>query len=175
MNFLHKILNLGVIFFVKLHAIFQTVYGWMCAAVLFFFNIFEGYETAITTVVVCVALDTVWGIAAQIKQGKFALSALGREGMISKWALYASVIIAFVHIERLTDTQSHISVIIVCTFIALVEVWSMSGSALIINPRMPFLRLFRHVLAGEIAHKMGIEEQEVEKVLDMKSKSQTEK
>ena len=68
-------------FFVKLHAIFQTVYGWMCAAVLFFFNIFEGYEVAITTVVVCVALDTAWGIAAQIKQGRFALSALGREGM----------------------------------------------------------------------------------------------
>lgn len=162
-------------FFVKLHAIFQTVYGWMCAAVLFFFNIFEGYEVAITTVVVCVALDTAWGIAAQIKQGRFALSAIGREGMISKWALYASVVIAFIHIERLTDTQSHISVIVVCSFISLVEVWSMSGSALIINPRMPFLRLFRRVLRGEIAHKMGIEERDVEKVLDMKSKSQTEK
>lgn len=153
-------------FFVKLHAILQTVYGWMCAAVLFFFNIFEGYETAISTVVVCVALDTVWGIAAQIKQGKFALSALGREGMISKWALYASVIIAFIHIERLTNTQSHISVIVVCTFIALVEVWSMSGSALIINPRMPFLRLFRRVLAGEIAHKMNISEGEVRKFMN---------
>lgn len=154
-------------FFAKLHAILQTVYGWMCAAVLFFINIFEGYETAITTVVVCVALDTAWGIAAQVKQGRFALSALGREGMISKWALYASVIIAFIHIERLTDMQSHISVIVVCTLIALVEVWSMSGSALIINPRMPFLRLFRRVLTGEIAHKMNIPENEVRKYLNI--------
>ena len=71
------IVNLGC----KLGEIFQTVYGWIAAAGIFVMNFFAGYETAINAVVICVALDTVWGIAAQIKRGHFALSELGRRCM----------------------------------------------------------------------------------------------
>lgn len=150
----------------KLCAALQTLYGWICAAAIFLVNIFDGYETAVISVAVCVALDTVWGIAAQVKTGRFTLSELGRAGMLSKWLLYASAIIAFIHIERMAGIDSHISVIVVCSLISIVEVWSMSGSALIINPRMPFLRLFRRVLIGEIAHKMDVEPEKVEEMFN---------
>lgn len=148
----------------RIGAILKTLYGWMCALWLLVLNLIAGYESAIVAVVVCVILDTVWGIAAQIKQGRFVLSELGRKGMLSKCALYASVIIAFILIENLAGLESHVTVILVCSLICLVEVWSMSGSALIINPQMPFLRLFRSVLTDEIAHKMNKTTAEVEEL-----------
>lgn len=156
------IVNLGC----KLGEIFQTVYGWIAAAGIFVLNFFAGYETAINAVVICVALDTVWGIAAQIKRGHFALSELGRHGMLSKLALYASVIVGFVLLERMANLESQLAVIAICTLICLVELWSMGGSALIVNPKMRFLRIFREVLAGEVARKMQVPVDEAKKYLD---------
>ena len=156
------IVNLGC----KLGEIFQTVYGWIAAAGIFVMNFFAGYETAINAVVICVALDTVWGIAAQIKRGHFALSELGRHGMLSKLALYASVIVGFVLLERMANLESQLAVIAICTLICLVELWSMGGSALIVNPKMRFLCIFREVLAGEVARKMQVPVDEAKKYLD---------
>lgn len=150
----------------KLGEMFQTVYGWIAAAGIFIVNFFAGYETAINAVVVCVALDTAWGIAAQIKRGHFVLSELGRHGMLSKLALYASVIAAFVLIERMANMESQLAVIAICTLICLVELWSMGGSALIVNPKMRFLRIFREVLAGEVARKMQVPVDEAKEYLD---------
>lgn len=155
----------------KLAEIFQTIQGWCVAVCVFVANFFAGYEVAINAVIVCVGLDTIWGIAAQIKRGRFALSELGRHGMLSKLALYASVIVGFTHIERMTRVDSHIAVVTVCTMICLVELWSMGGSALIVSPKMPFLRIFREVLAGEVARKMQVPVEEAKKYLDGTNKS----
>ena len=156
------IVNLGC----KLGEIFQTVIGWIAAAGIFVMNFFAGYETAINAVIVCVVLDTVWGIAAQIKRGHFALSELGRHGMLSKLALYAAVIVGFVLLERMANLESQLAVIAICTLICLVELWSMGGSALLVNPKMRFLRIFREVLAGEVARKMQVPVDEAKKYLD---------
>lgn len=161
-KFAGTVLNMGC----KLAEIFQTIQGWCVAMCVFVANFFAGYEGAINAVIVCVVLDTVWGIAAQIKRGHFALSELGRHGMLSKLALYASVIVGFTHIERMTRVDSHIAVVTVCTMICLVELWSMGGSALIVSPKMPFLRIFREVLAGEVARKMQVPVEEAKKYLD---------
>lgn len=161
-KFTETVLNMGC----KLAEIFQTIQGWCVAVCVFVANFFAGYEVAINAVIVCVGLDTIWGIAAQIKRGRFALSELGRHGMLSKLALYASVIVGFTHIERMTRVDSHIAVVTVCTMICLVELWSMGGSALIVSPKMPFLRIFREVLAGEVARKMQVSVEEAKKYLD---------
>ena len=161
-KFTETVLNMGC----KLAEIFQMIQGWCVAMCVFVANFFAGYEVAINAVIVCVGLDTIWGIAAQIKRGRFALSELGRHGMLSKLALYASVIVGFTHIERMTRVDSHIAVVTVCTMICLVELWSMGGSALIVSPKMPFLRIFREVLAGEVARKMQVPVEEAKKYLD---------
>lgn len=161
------IINIGY----KLAEIFHTIQGWCVAVCVFAANFFAGYEGAINAVVVCVVLDTVWGIAAQIKRGHFALSELGRHGMLSKLSLYASVIVGFILIERMAELESQLAVIAICTLICLVELWSMGGSALIVNPRMRFLRIFREVLAGEVARKMNVSVSEARKYLDGTNKS----
>lgn len=161
-KFTETVLNMGC----KLAEIFQTIQGWCVAVCVFVANFFAGYEGAINAVIVCVVLDTVWGIAAQIKRGHFALSELGRHGMLSKLALYASVIVGFILIERMAGIESQIAVVTICTLICLVELWSMAGSALIVNPKMRFLRIFREVLAGEVARKMNVSVGEAKRYLD---------
>lgn len=156
------IINLGC----KLGEIFQTVYGWIAAAGIFIVNFFAGYECSIHAVIVCVLLDTIWGIAAQIKRGHFALSEVGRHGLFSKFALYASAIVGFILIERMAGIDSQITVIAICSIICLIELWSMAGSALIVNPKMRFLRIFRQVLAGEVARKMQISVEDARSYLD---------
>lgn len=156
------IINIGY----KLSEMFQTVYGWIAAAVIFIVNFFAGYECSIHAVIVCVLLDTIWGIAAQIKRGHFALSEVGRHGLFSKFALYASAIVGFILIERMAGIDSQITVIAICSIICLIELWSMAGSALIVNPKMRFLRIFREVLAGEVARKMQVPVEEAKKYLD---------
>lgn len=159
---MESLLNMGH----KLAEIFRTVQGWCAAVCVFVANFFAGYEGAVDAVIACVALDTVWGIAAQLKRGHFALSELGRNGMLSKLALYASVIVGFILIERMAGIGSQLAVTVVCTLICLVELWSMGGSALIVNPRMRFLHIFREVLAGEVARKMQVTVEEARKYLD---------
>lgn len=155
------IINIGF----RLADILQTFHGWYVAVAIFAINFFAGYETAINSVIICVSLDTFWGIAAQIKRGRFAISELCRNGMLSKLALYASVIIGFVIIERMANMESQISVIAISSLICLVELWSMGGSALIVNPNMQFLKIFREVLAGEVARKMNVSIYEAKKYL----------
>ena len=101
-KFAGTVLNMGC----KLAEIFQTIQGWCVAMCVFVANFFAGYEGAINAVIVCVVLDTVWGIAAQIKRGHFALSELGRHGMLSKLALYASVIVGFILFDQ-TDQGAY--------------------------------------------------------------------
>lgn len=156
------IINIGC----KLGEIFQTVYGWIAAACIFIVNFFAGYECSIHAVIACVLLDTIWGIAAHIKRGHFALSEVGRHGLFSKFALYASAIVGFILIERMAGIDSQITVIAICSIICLIELWSMAGSALIVNPKMRFLRIFRQVLAGEVARKMQVPVEEAKKYLD---------
>lgn len=156
------IINIGY----KLSEMFQTVYGWIAAACIFIVNFFAGYECSIHAVIACVLLDTIWGIAAQIKRGHFALSEVGRHGLFSKFALYASAIVGFILIERMAGIDSQITVIAICSIICLIELWSMAGSALIVNPKMRFLRIFRQVLAGEVARKMQISVEDARSYLD---------
>lgn len=152
----------------RLETILSTAYGWIIAAFSVAVNFLSGYEHSVLAVVICVALDTAWGISAQVKQHRFTTSELGRNGMLSKWAFYGSAIVGFIVIDKLIGAEGHITVTIICSMICLVELWSMSGSALIINPNMPFLRLFRHALSGEIARKMDRPVEEVEDMFNEK-------
>lgn len=147
--------------FDKVLCALHSVYGWLLGVLIFTLNLLLGYKEALGTVLVCVLLDTLWGICAQVKQKRFILSELGRNKMLTKWGFYLSLILAFVFMEMMLGLDSHLSVIAICTYICLVEVWSMSASVLIIYPRMPFLRLFQKFLEGEIASKMGCSAEEV--------------
>lgn len=139
----------------------SSAFGWLSGIVLFLVNLASGYELAILFVIFSTFLDTIWGVAAAIKQHKFTFTELARATMLSKWLLYASTIIVFIFMEQVAGIESHLTVIGICSVLSLVEWWSMCGSALIISPNMPIIRLLRNFLVGEVAHKMGMTKEEV--------------
>lgn len=156
-----RLINTANTVILKIGDALSSIAGWLSAVILFFVNLASGYELAILFVVFSTFLDTVWGIAAAIKQHKFTFTEFARATMLSKWLLYASTIIVFIFMEQVAGIESHLSVIGICSVLSLVEWWSMCGSALIISPNMPIIRLMRHYLAGEVAHKMGMTKEEV--------------
>lgn len=128
------------------------------------FNYFIGYEGMILFVILCVIIDGIFGIVSATKRGVYTTSTLMRQSL-NKILVYIVVIILLIGIERLFDISSTFPVAAVVSLISLCELWSISASCLIINPRIPVLRLFQKILVGEIAMKLGITKDEVDNAL----------
>lgn len=149
----------------KLVEILSTIQGWTAGALLVVANFFAGYEATVCLAVVAIVLDGVWGIAAALRQGHFTLSGLARN-TVMKISVYGTAIVVFVAIDKILGIFDGLTVSIVCAVIVLVEFWSMCANALICFPHMPFLRLMKKALAGEIASKLGVTAKQVEDALE---------
>lgn len=156
----------------RFSAILHTVQGWIAALVLLIADYIAGHEFAVGLVVAITIMDAVWGIAVSIKRGKFALSELARL-TVAKFAVYGCAMLTFIGIDRIIDAD--ITTAAIATVITLVEFWSSCGSMLILYPNLPALRLLKKALIGEIASKLHIPEEEVEKVLAEFDKSKKKK
>lgn len=156
----------------RFSAILHTVQGWIAALVLLIADYIAGHEFAVGLVVAITIMDAVWGIAVSIKRGKFALSELARL-TVAKFAVYGCAMLTFIGIDRIIDAD--ITTAAIATVITLVEFWSSCGSMLILYPNLPALRLLKKALIGEIASKLHIPEEEVEKVLAEFDKSKRKK
>ena len=157
---------------VKLGEILQTMSGWTALAAFFVMDYFAGHAFIVGLAVAVTIMDAVWGIAVSIKQGKFTLSELARL-TIAKLAVYGCALTVFVGLDKVTD--SVITGSLVGAAIVLVEFWSCCASMLIIYPHILFLKLMKKALTGEIASKLHISEDEVEKVLEEAEKKKREK
>lgn len=154
----------------KLGEALQTAWGWAAAALSFCAGWFAGSGTAILITLLAVVLDGVWGIAAALKQGRFALSELARESVM-KMTVYGTAVICFIGIDKLLGIESGMTLAVVCAVIVLTELWSICANALICYPDMPFLKLMRRALIGEIARKLGVREDDVRQTLDAMEKA----
>ena len=147
----------------KLLGILQTLQGWVVAGLLFLLDFIAGHELAVGLVVAVTLMDAAWGITVSIHRRKFALSELARL-TIGKLAVYGCAMLVFIGLDKLIGMTLTASV--VGAAITLVELWSASASMLILFPNFLFLKLLRKALTGEIASKLGVEPEEVEKVLN---------
>jgi hypothetical protein len=152
-------------FITKLQGILSTVWGWLSLAVLFVIDCISGHGMAVGIALIAIVMDAAWGISASIKQGKFAKSQLARD-TIGKIAVYGCAILSFSCIDKLLGIHSGLTTNIICSLIVLVEFWSTLGSMLICFPHIPFLRVIKFALIGEIANKLGIGEDEVKNALE---------
>jgi hypothetical protein len=149
----------------RLTEILSTVGGWVCLVLAVVVDYLSGYTAMINVAVLAVVLDAAWGIASSVKQGRFALSELMRN-TLSKLTVYGSAVLCFVGVDRLVAAGTGLTTGIVCACIVLVELWSACASMLICYPDMPFLRLIRKALLGEIARKLSIDVKSVESALN---------
>lgn len=149
---------------VKLVDALSTVWGWLLLLVGVIIDFVGGNGTAVLFVVLAVVVDAGWGITVSIKQKRFAKSELMRDSL-SKLAVYGTVLFMFISVDKLITANVTLTTSVVSSLIILVELWSASASMLICYPNMPFLKLMRKALKGEIARKLSINEDDVNKAL----------
>ena len=126
----------------KLSVVLSTAWGWAVCVGLIVANFLAGYETMVGFTVAAVVMDAAWGIASSVKQGRFTKSELMRDSL-SKLAVYGSVILLFILIDKLLGVGNGLSTSVICICIILVELWSTAASMLICFPNMPFLQLLK--------------------------------
>ena len=145
----------------------SSVGGWILAAILFVVNFYSGYKVVVFGIIGVVLLDAVWGIAAARYRGKYFSSDRARDSLL-KLAVYTTFITMMIIIDKiasLSGIEIKLTTTIVGVIIGMAEIWSTCGSILIIRPNMPIIRMLRKALTGEIAHKLDIPEEDVEKYL----------
>jgi len=138
----------------KVPAIFTTLYGWILLAFSSLLTFISPHEQAFLVVFVCVFIDLIWGVWAAVKQGRYATSEGFRE-TAKKIAIYATMLIPILLIERLLVDEWFVTIRVACALAAACELWSASANMLIVKPNMTFIKLFRVYLKGEIEKKLN--------------------
>lgn len=142
-------------FFTQLGSALQTAYGWFIALMVSAITFIQPEIWSFIVVGCAILADLIWGIAAAVKLKKFILSKALRE-TFKKIGIYAFALVGAFAIEKITHDQGNfIAVKTIALFAAVCEFWSMSASMLIVKPDMPFLKLFRGQLKGEIQSKVS--------------------
>lgn len=128
--------------------------GWLITALSSVITFFASEKYAFTIVLVAVVLDAVFGIMVSVRNGKFALSKLGRVTTFKIVSYGASLVLVFM-LEKLAHDTGFFGVKVVAAWAVACEFWSMSASILIIWPEAAFFRIMRRHLKGEMAAKLG--------------------
>jgi hypothetical protein len=145
---MHKIL-------IQLSNALETTYGWFLACVTTLITFFQPEAGGFIVVGFSILCDLLWGIAASVKTKSFILSRALRE-TVKKTGIYSFTLACVFLIETLIHEEgSYIGFRTIAIFASVCELWSTSASMLIIKPDMPFLKLFRAQLKGEIDSKLN--------------------
>ena len=148
---LYSIMEKGII---QLNNALSTAYGWMLAMVSTLIAFITPEKVSFIVVGGAILADLFWGIVASLKLKKFILSVTLRE-TIKKIGVYSFALMGAMAIESITHSEgTFIAVRTVAILASVCEFWSMSASMLIVYPKMPFLKLLRGQLKGEIESKI---------------------
>lgn len=153
----------------KIVEILSTVWGWLLFVCGSVFNVLVGYRAAIVLVTFMMIADLFWGIAAAKAQGKFVQSELLRATFYKVAGNYFALIFAIM-IERVVGWDWFVATNTIAALMSVAEFISIGGNILIVNPNMPFFKLMRSALTGEIARKLGRSEEEVKQAFEIKDK-----
>lgn len=104
----------------KLSMILSTFWGWAVGLAVLVINAVTDHKIAITFVVVVVALDLVWGIAASVKQRLFTTSELMRD-TVAKLAVYGTAILTFCFLDKILGDNVTFTTAVIASIIILVE------------------------------------------------------
>ena len=146
----------------KLVAVGNSLYGWF----LSFFSFILAYLLPIREMFIIlggiILVDMFVGIWCAIKSKKAITSSKAR-GTLIKAAIYLVVLSFSFAIEQQLGWS------IVCKVLfsiaAAIELYSVIANTLILYPNMPFLKLFKTMVEGEISKKTGVDKAKVEDYL----------
>lgn len=134
---------------------FNTMLGWFIAICTALVTFISPEKASFIVVGFAILADLTWGIISAFKLKKFFLSMALRD-TIKKVGIYSFALLGAMAIEYIAHAEgTFIAVRTIAIFASVCEFWSMSASMLIVYPNMPFLRIFRAQLKGEIASKLS--------------------
>lgn len=139
---------------IQLNDALSSAYGWILAMSLTAIAFITPEKVSFIVVGGAIFADLFWGVVASIKQKKFILSVAFRE-TLKKIGVYSFALMGALSIESIAHIEgTFIAVRTVAILASVCEFWSMSASMLIVYPNMPFLKLMRGQLKGEIESKL---------------------
>ena len=150
----------------KIGTVLTSIYGWLVLSLTSLLAYFIGLRVMFIVLGLLILADFIFGIIASITTGKPITSDRMRSTLI-KVMVYL-IIIMFTFAISTTICVSF-PITAVFSLAALVELLSVIGNLLIIAPNLPFLRLFKWVVSGEIAAKLNINKEELEDILENKN------
>lgn len=157
----------------KIVEIFQYPITWFSGLGLFVVDAVSGGKIVIYMVVISATIDLMCGIAVAHKKKEFTLSELMRQ-TVEKLVIYGLALLVFLCVDSAIEAeigfQIDITSGIVGVLITMTEVWSFTASLLIIFPKNPILRMLQKQLTGEIARKLGCEEDAVTEIMNASRK-----
>lgn len=157
----------------KISEVLQYPIAWLSGLCLFFVDAMAGGKIIIYTVLIVSIIDLICGIGVAIHRKRFVRSELMRQ-TVEKLVVYGSALFAFLCLDKLIEDETsvtlNISAGLVGVIITLTEIVSFLASLLILFPNNPFLKLMQKALTGEIARKLGCEEEDVKAILNASRK-----
>lgn len=156
-------------FWSKLITALHSVSGWVWGCILTLGAFLSPIKYLLLFIVIVTLIDMCLGIwihRKNILSSKLRLT-------IFKLFFYLGTIALCFGMETLVGVA--ILYKIIFGLIGLTELISISSNALIINPNIKFVKLFKTLLNGEIAKKLDVSKEEVETILEDKKKKTVEK
>lgn len=134
--------------------VLSKLYGWLLVAFVSAINFFEPGMYCFFVVFASVIGDLFWGVCASIRLKRFILSKILRKSVI-KIGIYGFALALTFLIESILHENTLIGIKVIAVLASVCELWSMSANMLIVYPDMPFLKIFRLQLKGEMESKIG--------------------
>ena len=149
-------------------SILGTIWGKIVIFTLFLGSIFGTVAGLIHIVLILTTVDMIFGVLVTLKtKGKNEIMSSKLRNSLYKGFFYV-MFISLTHLVEMQMMDIDIGPKVAFAVISAVEMWSISANALILNPDLPFLKLFKRFLTAEIGKKLEIDKDEVEDILNKK-------
>jgi hypothetical protein len=144
----------------KIFVVYKDTVAYSLTIILFSLISWFGAERVemIKLVLIAAVLDLIWGVISSLKRKRFLCSRFFLATAV-KVIIYATLFSIVAVIEKGISLELMWISKVLCAVICVSEFWSISAHILILKSNFPVLKLFRTVLAGEIAKKVGITRQ----------------
>lgn len=149
----------------KAGALFTSFWGWIASVATLLATFLLPLGWMFLLLFAILGFDLIFGILAAKKRGEALTSSKARQTFF-KILIYSVTLSLAYGIECLFAAGFVIKVLFAIA--SLIELYSVISNILIINPDMPFFRIFTGIVSGEIAKKTGISKEKVEEFLKPK-------
>lgn len=164
-NILAVLTNIGT----SLSSVLATLYGRFVILIVFLGAYFASISGMVHIMLLLVIVDAVFGITVSIKtKGVGSVLSNRLRNTLYKMFFYLFFLVFTFLVEFQITGIECVTPKLIFALISGVELWSISANALILNPKFPFLRIFKKYLSREISKKLDISPEEVTDLLDGK-------